>query len=344
MRIAQAASLLLGMCLAAWATAQEPPAEARNAAGKIDLVEGAMTITGADRRRRAVKLGDLLYEGDAIVTAADGELHAEMTDGGVIAVRPNTQLRITKYQANGAATDTSVFSLLKGSFRSITGWIGKNNPSGYQVRTPTATVGVRGTDHEPLVIPQGAREGEPGTYDRVNAGGSFISGKTGRVDVAPGRAGFFAHHGRDKPRVLDQVPGFFRATRHEVRLAGRHEQVRQGLDQRRAERQKVVRELRQRPGDRGAGRPRAEQKEPAASPGKDRRDERREQNRQRVDVQREQGRAQQDARRQERARDQQQQARQQAEQQARQRRQERQNQGERVPRQPHEAGPGRKGG
>ena len=342
------------MCLAAWATAQEPPAEARNAAGKIDLVEGALTITGADRRRRAAKLGDLLYEGDTIVTAADGELHAEMTDGGVIAVRANTQLRITKYQANGAATDTSVFSLLKGSFRSITGWIGKNNPSGYQVRTPTATVGVRGTDHEPLVIPQGAREGDPGTYDRVNAGGSFISGKTGRVDVAPGRAGFFAHHGRDKPRVLDQVPVFFRATRHEVRLAGRHEQVRQGLDQRRAERQKAVRERRQGPGERGAGRARAEheQKQTAGSPGKDRRDERREQNRQRVDVQREQGRAQQDARRQVLMREQQQQsqqqgqqrAQQQAQQQAQQRRLERQNQGERGPRPPHEAGPARKGG
>jgi hypothetical protein len=130
--------------------------------------------------------------------------------------------------------------LVKGSFRSITGWIGKNNPARYKIITPTATAGVRGTDHEPLVIPEGSTEGEPGTYDRVHAGSSYIEGKTGRVDVAAGKVGHFAAHGRDRPRVLDQVPQFFRAPRNEKRIEGRHERVLARADQGRAARQKAV--------------------------------------------------------------------------------------------------------
>jgi hypothetical protein len=222
----------------------QPAPPTRNEAGTIELVEGGVSVTGADRRARTVRKGDMLFEGDAIATTADGELHANLTDGGVIAVRPNTQLRITRYQANGDASDTSILNLVKGSFRSITGWIARTNPAGYQIRTPNSTLGVRGTDHEPLVIPQGASEGEPGTYDRVHAGTSFIRGSNGTVDVTAGRAGFFAHHGRDRPRVLDQVPRFFRPARNERLLEGRHERIRQVLEQKRGERRKIIEERR----------------------------------------------------------------------------------------------------
>jgi hypothetical protein len=214
----------------------------RNEAGKIELVNGSVSITAPDRSARAPKVGEMLYEGDAITTGANGELHAEMLDAGVIAVRPNTQMSITKYQAQGDANDTSVFGLLKGSFRSITGWIGKNNPARYAINTPTATIGVRGTDHEPLVIPEGSNEGTPGTYDRVAAGGSFIQGKAGRVDVASGRSGFFSSSGRERPRLLTETPRFYRPMQTDARLAGRHEQTRALLDTRRTERQQFIRQ------------------------------------------------------------------------------------------------------
>lgn len=214
---------------------------ARNAAGKIDLVAGTVTVVGADQKQRTPKKGDKLFEGDSIVTEANGELHAELTDGAVLAVRPNTAMLISKYQANGDAADTSVFSLLKGSFRSITGWIGKSNQANYKIITPTVTIGVRGTDHEPSVIPEGAKEGAPGTYDRVHAGASFIESPSGRVDVAQGRAGFSAAHGRERPRVLDQVPAFYRPARNDQRLAGRHEQISKSFEARRSARQQAVR-------------------------------------------------------------------------------------------------------
>ncbi|HEX4329517.1 MAG TPA: FecR family protein [Burkholderiales bacterium] len=222
-------------------TGGPPPAASRSEAGKITLVTGAVSITAPDRSRRTPKLNDTLYEGDTVITGADGELQAEMLDSGVIAVRSNTQMGITKYAAQGDANDTSIFSLVKGSFRSITGWIGKNNPSRYAINTPTATIGVRGTDHEPTVIPEGSKDGEPGTYDKVSAGGSFIQGKAGRVDVTPGRAGFFSVRGNERPRLLDRVPTFFRPSRNEARLEGLHDRLRPQLEQRRTQRQAFVR-------------------------------------------------------------------------------------------------------
>lgn len=234
-RLLLACSLVLA-CLGA--QAQSPPAAAANLAGKVELVEGEVTVSDKSKRTRRVAVGDSIFEGEGIVTGKDGELHLNMEDGGFIAVRPNTRMSIATYRAEGDSEDKGIFSLLQGTFRSVTGWIGKYNPRSYQVRTPTATIGVRGTDHEPLVIPQGSTEGEPGSYDKVNVGGSYIQTRHGSIDVKPNQAGFAPWKGRPVPRLLPQVPAFFKATRYEKAIAARHDVVHKAIDQRRIERQK----------------------------------------------------------------------------------------------------------
>lgn len=242
-RLLLAFSLLL-TCLGAAAQGPQAsqPATTPNLAGKVELVEGDVTVYDQSKKPRKVAVGDTILEGEGIVTGKDGELHLNMEDGGFIAVRPNTKMRIAAYQAQGDDSDKGVFSLLQGTFRSVTGWIGKFNPRSYQVRTPTATIGVRGTDHEPLVIPQGSKEGKPGSYDKVNVGGSYIQTKHGTVDVKPNQAAFAPLHGRPVPRVLPQVPQFFRATRHEAVIAARHDAIHRAIDQHRDERRKVFQE------------------------------------------------------------------------------------------------------
>ncbi|MBX3677389.1 MAG: FecR domain-containing protein [Rhodocyclaceae bacterium] len=238
--------LFVGLCLllagfAAWSQNPQPTA-APNLAGKVELVEGDVKVYDKAKKPRHVVVGDSILEGEGIVTGRDGELHIDMEDGGLIAVRPNTRMSIVAYRAEGDDQDKGIFSLLQGTFRSVTGWIGKFNPRSYQVRTPTATIGVRGTDHEPLVIPEGSREGEPGSYDKVNVGGTFIQTRHGSIDVKPNQAGFAPWRGRPVPRLLPQVPAFFKATRHEAVIAARHEAVRKVIDQRREERRKVFQE------------------------------------------------------------------------------------------------------
>jgi len=236
----------------AFAQGSNPPATSTIAetaaepvpAGKVDLVEGDVRFFDASRRMRRPKLGDFIYESESIVTGADGEAHLAMEDGGYIGVRPNTRMRIVNYKAEGGADDRSVIGLLQGSFRSVTGWIAKLNARSVEIRTPTATIGVRGTDHEPLVIPEGSAEGEPGTYDRVHIGETEIRTPQGSVSVRPNQAGFVPHRGAARPRVLERVPAFYRPTRNEKRFEGLHERIHRQIEQRRIERVMQVEEKR----------------------------------------------------------------------------------------------------
>ena len=77
-----------------------------------------------------------------------------MIDGGLVALRPDTKLKVDTYVFNGQedGSENPVFSLLKGGLRAITGIIGKRNKERYNLRTPTSTIGIRGTDHEPFVV------------------------------------------------------------------------------------------------------------------------------------------------------------------------------------------------
>ena len=211
-----------------------------NKAGTVDLLEGDVRFYKSDKALVTPAIGSAVYAGDSIVTGANGEVHFKMEDGGVLAVRPNTKMRIAQFQANGDAGDKSVLGLLQGGLRSITGWIGKFNPNGYQIRATVATIGIRGTDHETHVRVRDDAEGEAGVYDRVYEGGTFIRTDQGRVDVTPNRAGFSSAKPGQRPRLLDKIPTFFRPTKNEGRLKGLHQRLQPLLEKQRSERQVKV--------------------------------------------------------------------------------------------------------
>jgi hypothetical protein len=244
--IACISPLALGQGTAADTTA-EASAE-RPVAGKVSLVEGDVRFYDKNQQLRRPNLGDAIYEGDGIFTGKDGEVHFDMEDGGYIGVRPGTKMRVISYKAEGGEDDQSVIGLLEGSFRSITGWIGKLRGNHYQISTPTATIGVRGTEHEPHVIPEGSADGEPGTYDRVHNGETVMQTSQGTVNVRANQAGFMPLRGQSRPRLLDRIPVFFRPTRNEARFQGLHLRVQQRMEQRRQQRVQQIQERRKKPG------------------------------------------------------------------------------------------------
>ena len=236
-----ALSLLLTLVSCGAPTDQPAAAtpQARDAAGSVILVEGDVRIVAQDQAVRRPGVGDQIFAGERVETGATGEVHFEMTDHTYVAVRPDSQLIIVEYRAQGDQDDRATLELLKGSFRTVTGWIARFNASNSVVRTPTATIGIRGTDHEPLVIPNASKLGEPGTYDRVYAGETTIRSTAGAIEVLPGRVGF-ASRGDRSPALLPHVPTFFRATRNERRFAGLHDRVQKQLPQFRRDRIKHI--------------------------------------------------------------------------------------------------------
>ena len=211
-----------------------------NAAGTVVLADGQAKVSSAKAPARALKAGDTVSEGDRI-SSASGEVHVKMQDAGFLVVRPNTQVVIVAYKADGGDDDKGVFNLISGGLRSITGWIGKFNRKDYVVKTATATIGVRGTDHETIYIPEGSSEGEPGTYDRVYSGETVMKTASGETVIAPNQAAFQpARKGR--ARLLKDIPGFFRPGPHEGEINAKHAAIQQEINQRREERRQAIRE------------------------------------------------------------------------------------------------------
>jgi len=81
-------------------------------------------------------------------------------------LKPNTQFKVEKYTYDQAKPkeDIGNFNLIKGGLRAVTGQIGKRgNQDAYRMKTPTATIGIRGTIFTAIYVEPGeqAAEGLP---------------------------------------------------------------------------------------------------------------------------------------------------------------------------------------
>jgi hypothetical protein len=206
----------------------------------IELVDGIVSIIDDKGQSRIPHVGETIEEGDTIVTGRDGELQARTEDHGLVAVRPNTKMKVQAYRANGDKDDKSVIFLFEGAIRSITGWIGVLYPNNYQITTSTAAIAIRGTDHEPSHIPEpGPGEkpiAPPGTYDKVNSGSTVIRNDAGEVVVKPNQVGFAPHDAKSAPHITKSVPQFYRPSRNEDKIEKRRAELEKEIVQHRNER------------------------------------------------------------------------------------------------------------
>jgi hypothetical protein len=242
---ARATALGLALiCFAAFGQAAESvaPVEPR-LAGTVEFASGNSMITPQVGDSRLVAKGSEVHEGDTIVTFRNGEAQLRMLDGAYLMLRQNSRIKIEAYVADGGDKDRSILDLIKGTVRRITGWIGKYNRAAYEIRTPIlVTIGVRGTDHEVTYIPPGDPRGEPGVYDKVNEGKTFMRSGNDVVEVPQQRAVFSAWGAKPRrPRLLVSIPGFFRPGPHEREFAQR---ARASVRTLAAQRQARIRNLR----------------------------------------------------------------------------------------------------
>lgn len=128
------------------ALAALPISESLAAAGKFNFVIGDVSVIGASGSRKAVRGGEV-EANESIVSGKDGMAQLRMSDGAFIAVRSDTELRIDKYKFSGKAdaSSESVLSLVKGTFRAFTGAIASFNKDKFKMKTPSATIGIRGS-------------------------------------------------------------------------------------------------------------------------------------------------------------------------------------------------------
>ena len=115
-------------------------------AGEIKVVRGAAHIErGAERL--PVKVGMPVQEADRVVTGIDGTVGITFADNSLLSIGPSSNLAIDRYVFD-TTTHAGKFdsTLSKGTLAVVSGKMVKQSPDAMHVRTPSAIMGVRGTD------------------------------------------------------------------------------------------------------------------------------------------------------------------------------------------------------
>ena len=122
-------------------------------AGKTILARGAVLATDAESaQQRTLKRRDTVYGVYKITTGEKSKAQFSMSDGGLIALKENSELNIANYEFNTTTQQGSAsIELIKGGLRSISGVI-KKNGGAYSVKTPVGSIGIRGTHFELQLI------------------------------------------------------------------------------------------------------------------------------------------------------------------------------------------------
>jgi hypothetical protein len=208
-----------GWCFGVWLAllVGAPAVSAEEQAGKTIMARGAVSAT-AEQQSRALKRQSPVYRVDLVTTGADSSSQLRMMDGGLLSMQADTELAIRNYQFDQGRSESSVsMELLKGGLRTITGTLPQSGKI-YQLDTPVATIGVRGTHYE-AILQQGDLylAGWDGIIDikvtvpGVNAGFSLgpelpyrfaIVRANGEVEMLLGTPKIFAE--QQSPILVDQ--------------------------------------------------------------------------------------------------------------------------------------------
>src|SRR5699024_7525117 len=125
-----------------------PSMAATKVAGTTVFVNGHVVAMAPATASRELVKGDEIFNQDRIETAANGRAQLRFSDGGLVSLLPNTMFSVEEYfYEDDAESDSAVFGLLKGGLRTVTGAVGKTNHEEYELKTPVATLGIRGTEY-----------------------------------------------------------------------------------------------------------------------------------------------------------------------------------------------------
>ena len=176
-------------------------------AATVTNLSGTVADLKVDGTTRILSLLSDVDAGDTLSTQAGTYARLKFRDGGEVVLRPNTVFKVNNYrfQPEKPKQDSFFVSLLKGGARFVSGLIGhRGNTDAYNLRTPAATIGIRGTDYSVLICQGDCAELPNGTYTNTHSGAIFQANRHGSLDCAAGQSCFSAP-GR-RPVFLPKVP------------------------------------------------------------------------------------------------------------------------------------------
>lgn len=137
-------AICAALAMAVWC-APAIAASATDTIGHIQTVAGLATVQRQGTTLSAAT-GVALQRGDVLRTGRPGAVGIVLTDDTTVSLGPNSELVLSQYDFEPKDKQFAlVLNMVKGTFAFISGQIVKLAPASAQLRTPDATIAVRGT-------------------------------------------------------------------------------------------------------------------------------------------------------------------------------------------------------
>lgn len=175
-------------------------AEASTAA-TVTHVSGPLAVRKSDGSVKSISIGSQIDSGDTVVTEKRTYARLKFSDGSEVILKPGSQFLVESYRFDQEKPkdDSAAFRLIKGGLRTVTGQIGKRfTPNSYQMKTPTSTIGIRGTMYEVSYYQDGSPDEDrgnipPGLYLIVTDGSVVITNSEGKKTTLAVSAGQYVY-------------------------------------------------------------------------------------------------------------------------------------------------------
>jgi hypothetical protein len=132
-------------CMAAATVLAADAANPADAAGVVKTVKGTVRIERAGGSSGAA-IGSDVYSSDRVVTGPESSVGITLRDTTQLSAGANTTLELDQFAFNSTTHDGVLHASVKrGSLSVISGKLAHANPDSVRFRTPTTTLGVRGT-------------------------------------------------------------------------------------------------------------------------------------------------------------------------------------------------------
>jgi len=100
-----------------------------------------------------LEVGSPVFKGGVVKTGADSHIEIRFTDDTMLSQGANSEVSIDNYVFDQPDSASSILlNLTEGTLRTITGKIAEENPESFEVKSPLATLGIRGTDFSVIHI------------------------------------------------------------------------------------------------------------------------------------------------------------------------------------------------
>ncbi|NHQ94100.1 FecR domain-containing protein [Janthinobacterium lividum] len=189
-------------------------------AGTVMQLSGPLMAKKADGKMKILAIKSEVEQGDTLLTEKETYALIKLIDNSEITLKPNTSFVIEQfsYTAEQPDGDHAIFSLLKGGLRSVTGLLGKRNKERFEMKTPAATIGIRGTTFVASYVapsaplptappsPSAVQGLSPGLYVHVIDGMIHVTNPVSTQNFAPGQFGYTPNF-RQPPVLLPVNPG-----------------------------------------------------------------------------------------------------------------------------------------